>query len=697
MRRRDLPTAFLAAALPGGQAAQPCATSCFGRTASEIARHITPRDFQQPAHPIVDVRRYGAVGDGVADDTEAIATAFSMAEGSTLAVVFPYGHTFKITRYIEVLSNTSVYLLGRVHLTGRASGLFANSASNIAILGFSVGGFLDLTVKADYMWNNFHVPTAPAIHLRSCRNVLIHGLYLTHCQQGVLISNAAETVSGPGSWRLSQESCVSCSVQSCNMEFCEMSGIASFNAVDTRYLDNYVYRCGDGGIWMMGSQDCEVVGNHRVSPRARPSEVNRFGTNNPNYPDTWNDEQGLEFENCHGLLVANNVVKGLWGFGIDIKNACNRVLVTGNRVSDCENGSITVRAGDAVKNACHKVSIVGNTVSNHGTPQYGRPTVSVHGAIGVADCFDAEIQDNVIHAYRGSPGIYCLGPLGYQHIDYPANPHQGSVVVSGNTFTFKADGFENEHEILFDRDTPSAIVIAGQYDAVKVSDNRVSTDRYFPHDIRFNAGAAIVLQFVSANGSHYPTSALINDNQVSGWGHWGIVVQGLPDVQCSGVAVQGNVIASVGGGGGIHLIHARRAQVSGNTINRIVGGSGYPGIWLEGSADQPLEEALVSGNQIAGGESAGNAMTHGLRLDHCADCNATNNRISLATANPVKTSHITGDLFLAGTTGFPRSGAGSPAGRVIAYYRGEVYLDQSHGSWWRATQGGSTSWTKASG
>lgn len=697
MRRRDLSSAFLVAALPGAQAVSPNSAPYFPRTPAEIARRIAPGNGEQLTHPFVDVRRYGAVGDGVTDDTDAIATAFSLAADSTLAVVFPYGYTFKITRYIEILSNTSVYLLGTVLLTDRASGLYANNASNIAILGFKVGVFLDAAVKADYRWNNFHVPTAPAVHLRSCRNVLIHGLHLTYCQQGILISNAAETKSWAGSWRLSQELCVSCSVQSCHIEFCEMSGIASFNALDTRYLDNYVYRCGDGGIWMMGARDCEVVGNHRVSPYASPDQVHAFGPNHRDHPGTWNDEQGLEFENCHGLLIANNVVKGLWAYGIDIKNVCNRVLVTGNRVSDCENASIVVRAGDGVKGACHKVSIVGNTVSNHGTSHYGRATDSVRGAIGVAACFSTEIVDNVIYSYRMSPGICCLGPEAYQHMDYPANPHQGSLVVSANTFTFKADGFENEHEISFDSDTPSAVVIAGQYDAIKVSDNQVSTDRHSASDTRFNAEAAIVLQFVTANGMHYPTSALISDNHVSGWGNWGILVRGLPEVMGSGLAVQGNVIASTGGGGGIHLIHTRRAQINGNTVNRIVGGSGYAGIWLEGSAEQPLEEALVTGNQIVGGEAHGNAMTYGLKFDYCADCNAENNGISLATLSPVGAYGITGDLCLTGTTGFPRSGRGAPVGSVAAYHRGELYWDESQGKWWIATVGGSTSWTPLSG
>ena len=92
------------------------------------------------------------------------------------------------------------------------------------------------------------------------------------------------------------------------------------------------------------------------------------------------------------------MVKGFWANGIDVKNACNRVLVSHNRVSDCENSSINVREGDAVKNACHKVSIVGNTISGHGRLHYKVPT-GILGAIRVGECFVAEVLNNILYAY----------------------------------------------------------------------------------------------------------------------------------------------------------------------------------------------------------------------------------------------------------------------------------------------------------
>jgi hypothetical protein len=127
---------------------------------------------------------------------------------------------------------------------------------------------------------------------------------------------------------------------------------------------------------------------------------------------------------------------------------------------------------------------------------------------------------------------------------------------------------------------------------------------------------------------------------------------------------------------------------SGNTIGPIVAGAGHPAIWLEGTQQQPLEGALVSGNQIGGGPG----RSHGVRLDHCADCNATNNRIAPAGASPVGAYDVTGDLVLLGTSSFPRAGQGSPAGSLTAYFAGELYFEQGQGRWWTAQAAGSTAW-----
>jgi hypothetical protein len=72
----------------------------YKRTAAEIAAGVTPTDTSYPAG---DVRRYGAVGDGVADDTAAITAALSVIQ----SVHIPDGE-FATTGGHTVLAKQSI-------------------------------------------------------------------------------------------------------------------------------------------------------------------------------------------------------------------------------------------------------------------------------------------------------------------------------------------------------------------------------------------------------------------------------------------------------------------------------------------------------------------------------------------------------------------------------------------------------------
>ena len=403
----------------------------------------------------------------------------------------------------------------------------------------------------------------------------------------------------------------------------------------------------------------------------------------------------LEFENCHGLLIADNVVRGMWGAGIDVKNGCNRVLVESNRVADCENASIAVREGDGVKNACHEICIRGNSISGHGTLHYNEPT-GARGAIRVGECFVSQVEHNIVHGYQTTAAIVCLGPGAYQARWYAKNPHQASLVVVGNSVVFKNDSFALESQIQFDAKTLGAILVSGLYDSVRCADNEISSDRYLAMDHRLNAGPAICLQYLIAKESCYPSSALVSNNQVSKWGNWGIVVMGQVGTQPSGLTVSGNAIAALAGGGGIHLSNTNSVVCSGNTINRVRAAGGLYGIWLQGSAASPVRGAVLSGNQVQGSPAdGGEALEFGIRLDFCGECNVANNAVRTdSTAGAVGVFDPCGDLVFHGTTGFPRSGPASPNGTVASYHPGEMYRDITGRAWWIASSGASTVWTK---
>lgn len=86
LSRREISTALLAATagstvVTQRAEAQTCTAPCFAQTAVEIDAGVTPVNY---AYVPGDVRRYGAVGDGVTNDTDALALTINLCLYSKL-------------------------------------------------------------------------------------------------------------------------------------------------------------------------------------------------------------------------------------------------------------------------------------------------------------------------------------------------------------------------------------------------------------------------------------------------------------------------------------------------------------------------------------------------------------------------------------------------------------------------------------
>lgn len=81
----------------------------YPRTAAEIAASVTPSDYEYPPG---DVRRYGATGDGITDDTTALQAAFNVARYGYSRVHLPAanlnGQTVYLSGTLTVYANTQV-------------------------------------------------------------------------------------------------------------------------------------------------------------------------------------------------------------------------------------------------------------------------------------------------------------------------------------------------------------------------------------------------------------------------------------------------------------------------------------------------------------------------------------------------------------------------------------------------------------
>lgn len=669
------------------------------QTAAETSAFINPVNLSFAPG---DVRRYGAVGDGAADDTTAVTNALLVgSQSGGPEVVLPSTNTFKLTSYVEIHSNTTLRIEGIVLLTNRASGFFSNGATNIFVTGG--GTLIDTTVQSNYIWNNNNLngstPQAPAFHFRSSVNVTVESLIFNYINSGVLFSNQSATNTTIAGISLSQViTPAQCTVRGCNFQFMEMSSMACYNGTGIVYDGNYVYRSGDGGIWMMTCGNSSIRNNQRISPSATPTDVAAHSSNNAAFPTTWNDEQGIEIEGCFATEIAHNIVQNFWGAGIDVKNNCNRVLVIGNQLSGCEQNSICTRDGDGVKNACSKVSIIANTISEHGTLHYNQ-AISFTGAIRTGETFICEILNNVIYAYQTTGGIMCMGPGAYQASWYLGSPHEASLIVQGNSFDFKNTSFTNGSETIgYNSATLSAIYIVGQYDAIKCDDNKITADQYLSSDTRVPSSPAISLIYVSANSAFYPNICSISGNVIANGWNGGIVVTGQDAFSQSGLKVNENVIGALYAGNFIQLNATHYASVSGNQLSQ-VGHGGQTGIQITGSSGHLVLGAVVNNNVIGGGMSTAggigtNSMSYGVGFTFCQNCVCTGNRVAIPATGNVLATSCAGDIITRDTTGFPRTGAGTPVATVTSLYFGEMYFDSSGTAWYSATAAQATTWTK---
>ncbi len=597
-------------ALPGsGVTPQSIGIAINPRSPAEIAAGVVPVNYW---FPVGDVRRYGAVGNGATDDTAAITAALLVCNfGGNSPIVFAAGCTFKITSYMEVYSNTTIFLYGTLQLTGRQSGLFTNGGntgaltSNVGIYGFNSGIITDTTVAGNYLWNAASV-VAPAIHIRSSQNVVVSGINFFYVSQGTYVSAAgqnygAATGFGAGA---GQAGSSNVTLENNSYTFTEFAGTSAIQAQLVRYLNNYYYRCGDSGCWVMGCGNCEIIGNVRTGPKTVYADVVTYGGGNLiAHPTTWNDVQGISIQASSGVLCANNQVSYMQGQGIDVKESSSRVLVTGNLVSFCEQTSICTRAGDAGNTgSCAKVTIANNTITDHGTIQFFNTAQSaLWGAISASSTYLTEISNNVIYSYQLTPGINCTGPGTYQDNTFGSNPQQGALTVIGNSFDFKNPQNDGDASsvITYTAATPTAIRIAGEYTSVKCDANHIKTDKYYFADARVGTVPAIALTYVTGGvgSTYYPTSASVNGNEVQGWGFTGIQVTGLPAMSASGLTVNNNTVGCASGYG-ISLMSTNFAVCNGNNIAQQTNPTtSYAGLFLSGSVGNVLQGVTLHGQR----------------------------------------------------------------------------------------------------
>lgn len=350
----------------------------------------------------VNVKNFGARGDGITDDTEAIKASISGAANGL--VKFPRG-SYRITKTIDIIlaENGPLGLSGeggsaRIIMDG-AGPAFRFTGTHRGTAGFSSITSITLEKERMPLVSNLEIigkhPKADGLefyHLLMpiVSNVLIrnvrHGIHLTSRNRNVIISN-------------------------CHIYVCSGIGIYldSVNLHQIIISNNHISYCLLGGIKVCRSEvrNFQIIGND-IEYNANPK--------GPVSADVWFDcsERGSVREGTiSGNTIQANGIKGcsnIWFNGLaDNSDKIGLWAITGNyigshdiniRIDHARGISITGNSFVNAKDRNIKLSnsqnvVVGENVFDH-NPEYYTDKAPALGGIEIDSCLSLIISENII-------------------------------------------------------------------------------------------------------------------------------------------------------------------------------------------------------------------------------------------------------------------------------------------------------------
>jgi parallel beta-helix repeat protein len=286
---------------------------------------------------------FGAIGDGVADDTDAIQAALD----SGRSIYFPNG-TY-LTNYISVSSDTKIYGESRGGVVLEAYG---SIPGNILIAFPSVSNveLCNITIADTAITH----PSLAPIHVNSSQNIYIHDVELGTAFTGIQAFSAT-----------------SCVFEDITIGDTLYYGIYSsggvsnkFNRITTGSTDSF--HC---------IQDNLGFGNEITNCNVRSSAIFGISIYNSSYDIVTGNfcsetiKEAINLDNSSNCLISNNICywsAGSEDFGISLfgpapSSNANFNVVTGNMVTGCG------KSGIALAEQCQFNIISNNTITNVNT------------------------------------------------------------------------------------------------------------------------------------------------------------------------------------------------------------------------------------------------------------------------------------------------------------------------------------------
>ena len=339
-----------------------------------------------PATSIFNVKRYGAISDGTADDTAAIASAVSACEAAGGGTVyFPQGiyETDQITvgSSVGITFRAADRLSSILRARTNTAPILAITGSDVNICGLGFDGayvsggttgdfgIVDLTGTA-----NIHVEDCyfkngrnRAIKIRgACINTIITRCYFTNnfcsIQSG---SNGGSNV--PHRIRITQ-----CEFIDNWGTGSESGAIKLQNLVSPDSSNNLVAHCTIKNVGQMGVEFWNGISDSIVSDNTIS-----------------NVDWGISFDNCRSCTAEGNAIKLVSNIAIEAANPCRDILISDNILNGYTAGGARSGAHGIVTSNTPpaRITIVGGSISgfSHALAFQTTTDVVVRG-VAVNDC-----------------------------------------------------------------------------------------------------------------------------------------------------------------------------------------------------------------------------------------------------------------------------------------------------------------------
>jgi hypothetical protein len=429
----------------------------------------------------VDVRAFGAVGDGVADDTAAIQAALNAAAQIGATAVFPSGQ-YRVVAGVAVNSdNVSIDLGNATIINDGAAFAFAFGVTADAPqrngLRIRGGRFVQSDPSTTSNRNYIRVAGTRRFRIEGCRmdNVSNGGIYVeAGCEDGVI--DSVSIVGGTGNatvrgiW-LNGSTATDYAAQLVDITSITRNATAvPASAVRNVRVANSSIVLPAYGIYLINTRDCKIDGNYIdiTGGALRCLALNNYSPGAIVKGNTFIGDRSstgiLVTQASHDVVIDNNVFEGTFGGGRDIYvQYLAECLIQGNRFSTDSTqqvhidmgGSAVVRGNISGRSAysanARFVLIETMPESIAGTSTFGNTATMLPGSVIADNVVRVRVAPVVVRtptsASGNIPGLETLLVKGNAFFNFNtaagADEFGMRVSANGSTHVVKAAYFDN--------------------------------------------------------------------------------------------------------------------------------------------------------------------------------------------------------------------------------------------------------------